>query len=233
LRTDIALTRLLGRTSTAAGGGNAVCAEAGHADAACAGQLSRAATATGRGVGVGVVDDAHVRAGAAAEVVIHATAAEIAAILDREPGTGGDVDGHGPLPQAALVDILIRASGPARGHARPTTVRWHRTDDPPASPPDQYAPSRRLDRWVRERDRRCRFPGCGHPARYCDLDHVDPFDPGNPHGARTTAGNLHALCRHHHRLKHRGGWKLRRAPDGSTTWTSPTGRDYRIDPDDG
>jgi hypothetical protein len=57
-------------------------------------------------------------------------------------------------------------------------------------------PSAALDRYVRLRDRTCRFPGCN---------------------------------RHHHRLKHEGNWTVRRNPDGSHTWTSPTGRQYRDD----
>jgi hypothetical protein len=35
--------------------------------------------------------------------------------------------------------------------------------------------------------------------------------------------NLAALCRHHHRLKHKAGWKLSSRPDGALAWTTPTG----------
>jgi hypothetical protein len=35
------------------------------------------------------------------------------------------------------------------------------------------------------------------------------------------------LCRHHHRLKHEGNWQIHHNPDGTYTWTSPTGRRYR------
>ncbi len=191
----------------------------------------------------------------ATEVVIHATAAELQAIVGGLPGTGGQITGYGTLPQTTLIAALAqvaaghtpRATTPITGTAAvaaalrttatapgtsPTTLRWHRRDRPPGSNPDRYVPSARLAQWIRDRDRHCRFPGCGQHARYCDLDHRTPFDPNDPHGGRTTADNLHALCRHHHRLKHRGGWKVRHNPDGTTTWTSPTGRTYQSDPDD-
>jgi hypothetical protein len=83
-----------------------------------------------------------------------------------------------------------------------------------------------LDRYVRWRDRTCQFPGCNRPAEFTDLDHRIPFAAGG----RTTAANLWCLCRHHHRLKHEGGWEVTTNPDGSYTWTSPTGRHYRNNP---
>lgn len=88
---------------------------------------------------------------------------------------------------------------------------------PPAS--DRYHPSDQLDRFVRARDRRCRFPGCrARPVR-CDLDHVVPY-PCGP----TSAANLCCLCRHHHRLSHQApGWRLRHLADGGLEWTLPGG----------
>jgi hypothetical protein len=179
---------------------------------------------------------------AGVEVVIHATAAEIEAILHQRHGSGGELDGHGPLPQGALAAALTTALAAGRtaaltaGRAETagplrSKVRWHVDDGVPASDPLRYSPSGELDRWVRHRDRRCRFPGCNRPATFCDLDHREAFDPDDPVGGRTTAANLHALCRHHHRLKHRGDWTIRRNPDGTTTWTSPTGREYLDDPE--
>ena len=83
---------------------------------------------------------------------------------------------------------------------------------------DAYRPGAELAALVRARDGRCRFPGCSVAARFCDLDHVRPWPLG-----RTTATNLLTLCRRHHRIKQRPGWRLRLAPDGSATWTDPTG----------
>ncbi len=81
-----------------------------------------------------------------------------------------------------------------------------------------YRPGDDLAALVRARDGRCRFPGCSVAARFCDLDHVRPW----PLGA-TTATNLLTLCRRHHRIKQRPGWRLALAPDGVATWTDPTG----------
>ena len=85
----------------------------------------------------------------------------------------------------------------------------------------QYAPPAALADHVRARDQRCVFPGCSVAAEKCDLDHRVPY----PRGA-TSAENLAALCRHHHRLKHRAGWTLTRRLDGAHVWTSPQERDY-------
>ncbi|MBM6401898.1 HNH endonuclease signature motif containing protein [Phycicoccus sonneratiae] len=56
-------------------------------------------------------------------------------------------------------------------------------------------------------------------ARFCDLDHVVPW-PAGP----TSAANLACLCRRHHRVKQRPGWRAALAPEGTMTWTDPTGR---------
>jgi hypothetical protein len=97
---------------------------------------------------------------------------------------------------------------------------------PPAGPglgppPDSpgYTPSAALARFVRARDRRCRFPGCRAAAVRCDLDHNKPW-PAGP----TSETNLCCLCRHHHRLSHQApGWTMHRLPDGGLRWTTPSG----------
>lgn len=92
-----------------------------------------------------------------------------------------------------------------------------------------YRPPAALARQVVERDGTCRFPGCRVPAERCDLDHVVPFDPDRPAARQTTADNLHALCRSHHRLKTHRGWAVSRDPlGGATLWFSRTGRVYLV-----
>ena len=88
-----------------------------------------------------------------------------------------------------------------------------------------YRPTADQSRVVRARDQTCCFPGCRRRASRSDLDHRRRY----PEGPTSTA-NLHPLCRHHHRLKH-DGWTCRRAPDGTTTWTSPRGQTHRASPD--
>ena len=72
----------------------------------------------------------------------------------------------------------------------------------------------------------CRFPFCETAASRCDLDHVTPFDQGGP----TSATNLQALCRHHHRAKTHGGFRVRMTPDGVCTWLSPSGARWVTEP---
>ncbi len=90
-----------------------------------------------------------------------------------------------------------------------------------------YRPSTRLAAFVRARDQHCRFPGCHVAARFCDVDHVRPF-PAGP----TSAANLVCLCRRHHRVKQRPGWQAALDPDGSMTWSDPTGRTRTTHPPD-
>jgi hypothetical protein len=92
-----------------------------------------------------------------------------------------------------------------------------------------YQPSAALARYLKLRDVRCEFPGCGQPASRSHLDHTRPYRPNHPDGGGTDRNNMGALCDHHHQLKHRTGWRLRRDPDTEeATWTSPTGHTYRV-----
>jgi hypothetical protein len=54
---------------------------------------------------------------------------------------------------------------------------------------------------------------------FCDLDHVRPWPAG-----RTADDNLMCLCRRHHRVKQRRGWRVTLGSDGVATWTDPTRR---------
>lgn len=84
-----------------------------------------------------------------------------------------------------------------------------------------YRPPADLTDFLLARDRVCGFPGCNIPAARCDLDHTVPFGRGS-----TSAANMGALCRRHHRAKHEGGWRLTRHGDERCTWTSPAGHTY-------
>jgi hypothetical protein len=99
------------------------------------------------------------------------------------------------------------------------------TPDPDRDPSLlRYTPTGRVAELVRDRDGRCRFPGCATPADACDLDHVVPFDHDDPtRGGWTHAGNLACLCRHHHRAKTAGAWSVTMTPDGVQTWHGPAG----------
>ena len=125
----------------------------------------------------------------------------------------GDLVGLGPLPAPLVRELAGDATwrrwstDPTTGHV--TTVGRRR-----------YRPTRAVADLVRARDQHCRFPSCRRRAVACDLDHVTPYP-----GGCTEACNLLALCRLHHLCKHRGGFTLRLDPDGTATWTTPTGTD--------
>ena len=90
----------------------------------------------------------------------------------------------------------------------------------PPGPTDGYRPSAELDRWIRARDRRCRFPGCRRRVpRGGELDHHRPH-PDGP----TSSANLVGYCTADHRGKHQApGWDQQLDPDGTLTVTTPTG----------
>ncbi|MCW2797250.1 HNH endonuclease signature motif containing protein, partial [Nocardioides sp.] len=97
---------------------------------------------------------------------------------------------------------------------------------------DEYKPPAWMDDQVRLRDRHCVFPWCERDSRSCDLDHIDPYDPGTgddpgPPG-QTRPENLAPLCRRHHRTKTAGRWRYVRNRDGTYTWTSPHRHRYQV-----
>ena len=158
--------------------------------------------------------------------------AAIGALLMRTGG-GGLAD----RPRIALADALsgtllaLTDATELRRHAhcgraacrrRVTSCTHDLTGRPALGPPPEtpgYRPSAALDRFVRTRDRRCRFPGCRMPVRTGELDHHD----AHPRG-RTAAGNLTGYCTHHHRGKHQApGWTHQLDPDGTLTVTTPSG----------
>jgi|tagenome__1003787_1003787.scaffolds.fasta_scaffold20918368_2 hypothetical protein len=87
-------------------------------------------------------------------------------------------------------------------------------------PTDRYRPTAAQYRFVRTRDRGCRFPGCANKAGWSDADHVIP----HACGGQTACENLCCLCRRHHRLKtHAHGWLFVMTDDGTLTVTTPAG----------
>jgi hypothetical protein len=153
----------------------------------------------------------------------------------------GHLDGHGPLdarrlrlllPDAHLREVYVdhtgvplgsqrRAERPRPGQADLVELARRLravvlVDD--AEP--QHDPSTALAEQVKLRDQRCDGPGCTMPASRCDLDHEIRW-PDGP----TAEWNLKDRSRRCHQAKH-GGWHAERHEDGSTDWTSPTGRTY-------
>lgn len=129
-------------------------------------------------------------------------------------GPAAELSGRAPMDLASAQVLAGAASG------------WDRVLTHPVNGGvlcvDRYRPPESLRRRLRSRDERCRFPGCGMPARDSDLDHTRDA----AFGGETSEDNLAALCRRHHVLKHQTPWHVVQHGDGLLEWTSPTGRTY-------
>ena len=79
-------------------------------------------------------------------------------------------------------------------------------------------PSDRQRRALQVRDRCCRFPGCGVPARRTESHHIDHWVDGG----MTDLANLICLCGFHHRRHHDGGYQIKKVAGG-----------FRFETDDG
>jgi hypothetical protein len=142
----------------------------------------------------------------------------------------GELAGYGPLPAAVAADLARTwATDPAtRVRTVPLdTNRQAIAPDGIDDAPTTYRPSTRLHEFIVTRDRTCRFPGCYRRGNRCEIDHITGFD-----GTNTIHTNLHCLCPRHHHLKEEAGWHVTRTPDGTTHWTTPTGRRYDKPPDE-
>ncbi|WP_336920779.1 HNH endonuclease signature motif containing protein [Aquipuribacter sp. SD81] len=139
-----------------------------------------------------------------------------------------EVVGVGPISVDEARDLLADArwrllvpvppgtrddAGAGADPEAPGPCRTHQEEGP-----GPYELPARLARAVRSRDVTCRFPGCARAARRCDADHTIP----HPRGPSALCNNA-CLCRFHHRLKHRGGWRVEQLPGGVMRWTSPSG----------
>ena len=123
----------------------------------------------------------------------------------------GRLVGGGAIPTPLLAELI-------RGGAKVVPV-VHAGDGRAES---GYRPSAALERFIRCRDMTCRFPGCDRPAEFCDVDHAVPWPLGPTHPS-----NLRCLCRKHHLLKtFWTAWSDQQRPDGTITWTAPSGQIY-------
>jgi Domain of unknown function (DUF222) len=174
--------------------------------------------------GYGPVDAGTARDIIASQLIRHATGAGRDTVRWRHTLTAPD----GGL----LTTANIAAPGDPGPGSSSVGGSWSTQPAPVPMPPVEADPGCRLPgtalaRWVATRDRTCRAPGCRVPARVADIDHtVDHAD-----GGLTAHDNLAVLCRHHHRLKHEGGWRVTQPEPGTLIWSSPGGHEYRREPD--
>lgn len=151
---------------------------------------------------------------AGTDVVIHVLAEQ--GTLTGDTKAPGYLPGYGPIPATALRKMAATAK------LKPLPI-------PSADPELGYRPSVALAEFVRIRDLTCRFPNCDEPAAVCQIDHTVPYPVGPTHPS-----NLKLLCVFHHLLKTFytgvGGWADRQQPDGTVTWTAPSGQTYTTIP---
>jgi hypothetical protein len=127
----------------------------------------------------------------------------------------GELAGYGPIPASVAREIAADA-------------RWKRFITDPITGNlldygrEHYEPPQALKDFLIARDRTCRFPGCSRSASLSDLDHAKSWNSGG----ETSAINLGALCRRHHKLKTHHGWKVESYEDGSCLWKSPAGKEF-------
>jgi hypothetical protein len=134
---------------------------------------------------------------------------DVEALRDGSPGTS-EFDHVGPIPAELARRLSCDASISrviTRGRSEPLDI-GRRTPVVPG-------PIRRA---VVVRDRHCRFPGCDRPHAWCDAHHVQHWVSGGT----TALSNLVRLCRPHHRLVHRGGFRLKPG-DGGPRFLRPDG----------
>jgi hypothetical protein len=90
---------------------------------------------------------------------------------------------------------------------------------------DRYEVGDRLRTRVSLRHPTCVFPWCSRPARNCDVDHA----LAHASGGSTCDCNLAPLCRRHHRLKTKAGWRYQPVEPGVWLWSEPHGQRFLRD----
>lgn len=162
--------------------------------------------------GTGVAVDDTSGSGDRGMVDIHVDLGTLSKLRD----SPGELAGYGPV----IADIARQTAAAQRAAEWRFTVTDADGGDIVLTGLTRYRPTAPQRRWVHALYPTCVWPGCRMPARNSDLDHRRPHAEGGP----TSVGNLAPLCRFHHCIRHRHGWRYRRLPNGDHEWTSPLGR---------
>jgi hypothetical protein len=89
-----------------------------------------------------------------------------------------------------------------------------------------HDPGVKLRHLTQVRHATCTGPMCERPSARADFEHNIPFEKGG----RTCLCNAGPKCRHDHQLKQDPRWNVEQHPDGTFTWTTPSGRTYTTGP---
>ncbi len=140
------------------------------------------------------------------QVMVHCDAATLAA--EGEPSRS-DLDGirvSAETSRRMACDAAVVAMVHAKDGSVVNVGRRTRTIPP------------HIRRALEERDRGCRFPGCG--CRFTEAHHVKHWADGG----ETSLRNTLLLCRRHHRAVHEGRVKVSVNGDGTVLFFTPKGR---------
>ena len=146
------------------------------------------------------------------QVMVHCDAATLAA--EGEPGRS-DLDGIRVSAEtsrrmacdAAVVAMVHAKNGSLLKDSSLLNVGRRTRTIPP-----------HIRRALEERDRGCRFPGCG--CRFTEAHHVKHWADGG----ETSLRNTLLLCRRHHRAVHEGRVKVSVNRDGTVLFFTPSGK---------
>ena len=132
------------------------------------------------------------------------------------------------VPALMLLDPFFADEHPGWGPLIRDLAAQYAAQAPIVQDPAARFAGRPLRRHSQVKHRTCLFPGCRRPAAECDLDHREEHG----RGGLTLDANLGPGCRHDHRLKTTGGWRLVKRDDQTYAWISPLGRTHvsRVDP---
>jgi hypothetical protein len=130
----------------------------------------------------------------------------------------GELAGYGPV----IADIARQIAD----HQHQAERRWTLVDPDTRQPIDggitRRRPTTAQRRLIQTKNRTCVHPGCRMPATDCDIDHRIPWTETHI----TDTQDLAPLCRHHHKIRHRGRWTYEALPDGDYQFTSHLGHTY-------
>jgi hypothetical protein len=126
------------------------------------------------------------------------------------------------------------AGPPGIGLAEACVNPWGEPEDWPmeTASNNSYQPSLRVRRLLAVRQSKCANPTCGRCRQGCEVDHLDPYNPGQPADQQTKGSNLQHLSKGCHELKTRFGWEYHRDVEtGETTIRTPLGLVYQVPAD--
>jgi hypothetical protein len=140
--------------------------------------------------------------------------------VDGDALRAGESDGResrgAPPGQSVLAGQRVSAETSRRLACHAAVTRTIAGDDDTIRSRTRTIPPA-IRRALEQRDRGCRFPGCG--LRFCDAHHVRHWADG---GA-TRLDNLVLLCRRHHRAVHEEGFRVAIDAGGDVVFHTPWG----------